>query len=301
MKAQSIGTMTAWCGVCLIQSVMAYDSALSDSATAPELVGDNGDWPAFEAAVDFCTRQVTYGLADNRDPVVTAEAAVEWHGFTFESALVFDTTEWGRDHGGYGNRQGQYQELAFGSGYTHAFSPEDYAFLPTTVELGVNTIYEYHPPVCKERGEANPNTQFINAGVMLPGLWLTPAVSAEVDIDNVNGAVYLAGEVGHSFTLIKSAGGRKSDPLSLSLGAGVGFGNPRRNEYDAGFDAYAFKDVWFSAALEWHLTDRITLTPYVAVYEQLHRRLREAARACIEGETHTSTQVVGGLRLAACF
>ncbi len=301
MKAQSIGKMSAWCGVCLIQSVMADNSALSDSAVTPELAGDNGDWPAFEAAVDFCTRQVTYGLADNRDPIMTAEAAVEWHGFSFESALIFDTTEWGRDHGGYGNRQGRCQELVFGSGYRRVFSPEDYALLPTAVELGVNMIYEYHPPVRKERGEANPNTRFINAGAMLPDLPLAPSVSAEVDIDNENGAFYLAGEIGHSFALIRAAGGRDYTPLALSLGAGLGFGNPKRNACDADFDAYAFKDVWVSASLEWRLSERITLAPYVAVHEQLHRRLREAARARIEGETLASTQVVGGLRLAACF
>lgn len=71
MKAQSIGTVAAWCGVCLIQSVLADSSAAADSAGTPEAaVAASGEEPAFEATLDYCTRQLTYGLVDNRDPIV---------------------------------------------------------------------------------------------------------------------------------------------------------------------------------------------------------------------------------------
>lgn len=301
MKAQSIGTMAAWCGVCLIQSAMADAPASADSAETLLAPSADDAWPVFEAAVDFCTRQLTYGLVDNRDPIVTAEAAAEWHGFTFESAIIFDTTDWGEKHGGYGDRRGKYQELAFGPGYTCAFSPENFRFLPTVVETFVNYIYEYHPPVRKDLGEENPDTQFVNVGAALPDLWLTPALAAEFDVDNEAGAVYLAAEVGHTFALVRTAGGRETDPLSLSLGAGVGLGNPERNECDAEYHRWAFKDAWVSAALEWQITDRVALAPYVAVCEQLTPRLRDAARHAIDGETHSSAQLVGGVRLAASF
>jgi len=257
--------------------------------------------PTFEVSLDYCSRQLTYGLVDNRDPILTADGVAAWGDFSLEVTAIADTTDWGERHGGYGDRTGKYQEFAFGPGYTRLLTPEEASLLPTPLELGARYVYEYHPAVNTSKGESNPDTQFVYLTAALPELWLAPALSAEFDIDNENGAIYLGAEVGHTFALVSAAGGRETDPLSLSLGAGVGFGNPRRNEYDAGFDAYAFKDVWVSAALEWHLNERITLTPYVAVYEQLHRRLREAARACIDGETHTSTQVVGGLRLAACF
>ncbi len=294
--------MAAWCGICMIQSVMADDpvAAMADSAGTLERAAED-DWPAFEVAVDFCTRQLTYGLVDNRDPIVTLEAAAEWHGFTFESAMIFDTTEWGRKHGGYGNRKGEYQEFAFGPGYTRTFASEDYSFLPTAVETFVNYIYEYHPPVRKERDESNPNTQFVNVGAGLPDLWLAPALSAEFDIDNERGAIYLAAEIGHAFALIEAAGGRETDPLSLSVGAGIGLGNAKRNKYDADFDACAFKDVWTSVSLDWNITDHVTLSPYAAAYEQIHPRLRDAARHAIDDETHASAQLIGGLRLAATF
>jgi len=293
--------MAVWCGLCLMQSALADGSAGTGSASAQVPVAETGDNPSFEVAADLCSRHLTYGLVDNRDPVVTAEAALEWRGFTFETALIFDTTKWGERHGGYGNRQGRYQEFAFGPGYVHNLAPDDLRALPTTVELFGNYIYEYHPHVRKSRGEKNPDTQFINVGAALPDLWLTPALSAEFDIDNESGAVYLCAGVGHTFALVSAAGGRETDPLSLSVGAGVGFGNPKRNTYDAEFDAYAFKDIWVSAALEWQLTDHVALTPYVAAYEQLHDRLREAARASSDDETHASAQLIGGVRLAASF
>ena len=295
MKAQSIGMIAACCGICMIQS-----AAAADSAANPELV-EAEDGPSFEVAVDFTSRQLTYGLVDNRDPIVTVEALAEWHGFTFEAAAIFDTTKWGRKHGGYGNRQGKYQELAFGPGYGYAFSPDDFGGLPTTVEVFINYIYEYHPDVRKSRDEENPDTQFINVGFALPDVILAPALSAEFDIDNEMGAIYLAAEIGHSFTLVEAAGDRETDPLALTLGAGVGFGNAKRNRYDAEFDNVAFKDVWASASIEWQITDNIVCCPYVAVYEQIHGHLRDAARYYIEDEKHASTQLIGGVRLAANF
>ena len=302
MKTQSIYKMVACCGLCLMNSALAEGSAVTDSANTHVIaVVEKIEMPSFEMACDFCARQLTYGLVDNRDPIMTLEAVAGWYGVTFETALIFDTTKWGRKHGGYGNREGKYQEFAFGPGYSYAFSPDDVSFLPTTVETFINYIYEYHPQVRKARGEENPNTQFINVGVALPDLWLTPALSAEFDIDNESGAVYLCAEVGHTFVLVSAVGEGETAPLSLSVGAGVGFGNPKRNMYDAEFDSYAFKDVWTSAALEWQITDNIMLSPYVAIYEQLHHRLREAARGYINGETHASTQFIGGIRLAASF
>jgi len=45
----------------------------------------------------------------------------------------------------------------------------------------------------------------------------------------------------------------------------------------------------------------VALTPYVAACEQLSSRLRAAARHAIDGETHSSAQLIGGVRLAASF
>ena len=210
MTAQSIVTSAACCGLCMIQAALADTSATADSAAVESLAAPAEHAPAFEAAADFCSRQLTYGLVDNRDPILTLEALAEWRGFNLWAGAILDTTAWGRKHGGYGNRTGTYQEFAFGPGYVHAFSPDDYARLPTTLELFVNYIYEYHPPVNRWKGEENPDTQFINVGAALPDLWMAPALSAEFDIDNEYGAMYVAAEIGHTFTLIQAAGGARA-------------------------------------------------------------------------------------------
>lgn len=292
---------SAFCVVVGELPVMAESTVKHGPAAMGGVAATAQDDLSFEVAADFCTRQLTYGLVDNRDPILTLGGLAEWNGFTFETAVIFDTTKWGRKHGGYGNRQGKYQEIAFGPGYAHTFTPEEWRRLPTAVEVYLNYIYEYHPPVRKSRGEENPDTQFINVGLTLPDLWIAPWMSAEFDIDNESGAAYLNAGVRHSFTLVKAAGGRETDPLSLTLCGGIGFGNPKRNRYDAGFDAYAVKDAHLSAELEWQITDQLVLSPYVAVYEQLHGRLRHAARHYIDGESHASTQLIGGLRLTAAF
>jgi hypothetical protein len=279
--------MAAWCGICMIQSALA-DSAPDAGLAARE----DGNTPAFEVGAEFTTRQLTYGLVDNRDPIFTLDAAAEWYGFTFEAAAIFDVTKWGRKNGGYGNSQGKWQEIAFGPGYTFAVEP---------FEFFVNYIYEWHPRVQKWKGEENPHTQFINVGAGLPDVFLAPSLSAEFDIRNESGAIYLLAEIGHTFTLVEAAGDRETDPLSLSLGAGVGFGNPKRNKYDAEFDTYAFKDISASVSLDWQINDTFVVQPYVAVYEQLHGRLRDAARHYMDNETHASTQLIGGLRIAASF
>lgn len=296
-----INKCAVFCVLFLVSAVMADSTIKHGPAAMGTVAAETEDDLAVELTLDFCTRQLTYGLVDNRDPILALEGVAEWHGFTFETAVLFDTTKWGRKHGGYGNRQGKYQEIAFGPGYTHTFTPDEYRRLPTSVEVYLNYIYEYHPPVRKNRGEENPDTQFINMGMTLPDLWLAPWLSAEFDIDNECGAVYLNAGVQHTFTLVSAPDGREIDPLSLTLCGGLGFGNPKRNRYDAGFDNYAVKDAHLSAALEWQISDHVVLSPYLAVYEQLHGRLRDASRRYINGETHSSTQLIGGLRLTAAF
>lgn len=257
--------------------------------------------PEFEVSVDLSSRQITYGLVDNRDPIVTAGVLAEWYGFTFLVESIHDLTHWGRKHGGYGNRKFRYQEIAFGPGYVLSFSPDEYEFMPTELELSIDYIYEYHPAVKKWRGEENPNTQFINLGAALPELFLRPALNMELDLGRDRESIYLEAEIGHTFALVGNSEVDEENPLTFSLGAGVGAGNRQRNKNDLDVGIYAFKDVWASAALEWHITEWAMLSPYVLVSEQLHRRLRHEAREYIEDQRHASTQVIWGVSLVMSF
>lgn len=256
---------------------------------------------SLEATVEFATRKLTYGLVDNRDPIFTLEGVAEWHGFTFESSIEFETTSWGRKHGGYGNRKGTFQEVCFGPGYTFTLSDEHISFLPTEIELYANYIYEFHAPIRRPLHDENPNMQFFNFGVELPELWLSPWFTTEVDVGAECGSVYFNTGVQHTFTLIPSCEARENGTLELTVCNGLGFGNPKRNRYDSDFNAFAVKDMHVSLALEWYITDNFMIGPYIAVYEQLHRRVRQEARRYIDGESHASTQVLGGFIMQCSF
>ncbi len=239
----------------------------------------------FGAGIDFTSKQTTYGLIDNDDPIFTPYASIGYGIFSFDVAAIFDTTDWGEKHGGYGDRAWKYQEIAFGPTLTVPLG---------MFELFANYTYEYHPRVKKNRGYENPDTQFINLGVAMPDVLLSPSLSVEVDIVNEPGAAYFLLEIGHTFGLVE-------DCLDLNLSGGIGFGNAKRNRYDADFDSMGFKDISGSVALDWHITPSITLSPYMTASQQLQGRMRDAARGYIEDEKHNSAYVLFGVVLAAEF
>ena len=269
-------------------------------AAPAQLAEEESFWvkPEFEISLDLATRQQTYGLIDNEDPIATLGGVMEWHGFTLEGAAIFDFTDWGAKQGEYGDREHKYQEFAFGPGYGYTLDDSVISGLPTAIEFSMNYIYEHHPDTKKEYGEeTNPDTQFLNFSVGLPDVFLSPTLSCELDIDNEVGAQYYLAEVGHTFTLI---GNEEDSILDLNLSAGIGFGNAKRNRYDAEWDSVGFKDVNATASLAWHVCDNFEISPYVSVFEQLNDHCQDAARDT-DSEHGDHCFVIGGISATATF
>lgn len=256
--------------------------------------------PAFEVAVDFCSREITYGIPDNSDPILTYSGTVDWYGLGAEVNVINDLTRWGEKEGGYGNRRFKYQEINFGPGYTYTLDDSLIPSFPTPLELGLKYIYEWHPPVnhvYRVDGEdGNPDTQFIYFDVALKDLWLKPAIEFEWDIDRDRNALYVNPSIGHDWLLFGS-----DDSPTLEFGAqlGVGFGNARRNEIDADHAESGFKDVNGQLSFAWHLTDWATLSPYFQVSDELTPWMREAAEAADSHGDHL--YFIGGCTLAFHF
>lgn len=242
-----------------------------------------------KASVDFATRKVTYGLVDNRDPVFTLGTAVAWKDFEFGVATVFDTTRWGERHGDYGNRSWRHQEITFRPGYSRSFD----SFLSTQLEIDLGYTYEHHPSVPPGRGYENPPTQRIDASVGLPEIFLSPELTAEIDIMKTPGALYL--HIEGEFPL------KLSESFALEFAIGLGIGDPKRNRFDADVNRWSIKDLGVSFAVLWTPVQWLTISPYAEVYEQLDPALREAARHRVEGETHGSTQLICGLNVVATY
>lgn len=261
---------------------------------------EESNLPSLEIGLDVTSKQVTYGIVDNVDPIFTLSAVSEWNGFTVEVAGIFDTTDQGVENG-YGDREFKYQELDVAIGYTHLFVKDDYSFLPTDIELSGNWTYVYHPAVDSEYydesgKDPNPNTQVLNFSIALPEIFLSPTLSWEIDVDDEHGAQYFLFELGHEFIL---SGTEDESVLSLGLGAGLGVGNAKRNMFDCEKNKSSFKDVSLTASLNWTPCETITISPYITITEQLTSELRDVADESNEG--HGSCFVYGGVSISASF
>jgi hypothetical protein len=271
--------------------------SLLERQEGPEGVAEKkGDAPEFEASLDFCSRQITYGIPDNSEPIATLSGEVSWHGFSFEGNAIYDLTKWGEKHGGYGNRKFKYQEINFGPGYEYTMGDP----LPTPLTLSAKYTYEWHPAADKTRwgdgADPNPDTQFIYLCAGLNELWLKPTVKAEFDIDNEVGAIYLYPTIGHDWLL---AGTGDSPDLEFGVELGLGIGNAKRNRLDADHDEWGFKDVNGTAMLTYHVTGWLSVSPYFQVSEEVTGWMRDAAEEA--DKDGGSLYYIGGCTVAAAF
>lgn len=301
--------MTMACAAALCGGVLADEAKSAKTEEAPATLawapGEGisfGEQPVLSAEVGlaFDSKFMSYGLVDNKDPIITPSAAVtafDW--LTFEVEALFDTTKYGKK-AGYSNRAGRYFELDPGVSVGHAFSPEDYAFLPTTVEFSFGYAYEYHP---RSMGEAGEDTQFLNFELALPDLWVEPTLAFERDIDRDNGT-YVNLELGHTFALIDGAGEDDDPVLAFRPSVAQGVGNTQRTRgYNLADDHGGLMDLCVKGELTWNIGGGVALSGYVAYYDYVFdRTLRHAARAYEgTGRDDTSYHFVGGLALTASF
>ncbi len=266
----------------------ALDRGSPHQALAPEMIVEKEDedslWkPSAGVSLDFCSKQMTYGLIDNDDPIFSPAATIGFGPLSLEAAMIWDLTDYGKT-AGYGDHKGKYQELTFGPVLQHQFGIlEDYI---GALELMGGWVYEFHPHTCLD----TPDTQFVNLGVGLPDVFLRPAMTFELDIDNEDGAIYMTVEIGHTFDLIE-------DVLTFDVGTGLGMGNGTRNKYDFGESDASLKDAWVTAAFRWNITEWLTLTPYITFSTQVDSSNRDVLKA----DGGDADVWYGGINLTAGF
>ena len=307
--------LAAACAATLVPALLpaAPDAAIAPTNTPPPATKEPSPLvPAVGLSLDFCSRQLTYGLADNRDPIVTPGATLTWlDWFNVSAAFILDTTDWGdrnvHPNGpGYGNRAWRYQEFDPGIGLAHSFGPDDWKFLPTMVDFSIGYMYEYHPRFSKSKSDGvngNPDTQFINLGFGLPDLWFEPVLATEFDIDRDHG-IYIQPGIGHTFSLIDARAGEEDSVLDLNIALAQGLGDPARNDSYLGVNRWGLMDSSVVVTLSWRPLPWLTIAPYAGVYEYLFdSKLRDAAREySYGGDPRTdSYNIVGGLAVTASF
>ncbi len=227
---------------------------------------------SFSLALD--SKYLSYGFVDNRDPILTPSAELTFFDtLTVGAEAIFDTTTYGRK-AGYGNRGGKYTELHPWVALGHSFSPDDHAWLPTTIDVSLSYLYEYHPSAKARHGDRDPaaddDSQFLTLEVGLPDVPLEPVVMIERDWMRDDGT-YVNLELGHSFAL--------TETLTLRPSVAQGFGNAQRVKAYADVNKAGLMDTFFKLQLCWFVTDNIELSGYVGWSDFLFdRRIRHAAR-----------------------
>lgn len=258
------------CAAALCGSVYAFAEASADEQAGfnwklgEGVTYDEKPIVSTELAIAFDSKFLSYGLVDNNEPILTPSASMTYFDLvTIGVSSIFDISKYGRK-AGYGDRAFRYQELDPSVGVSHAFSPEDYEWLPTTIECSLEYLYEHHPNVIDD------DTQFLTLSLGLPDLWIAPTLSYERDIDRDDGS-YLLLELSHEFEL--------SETVGFTVTAAQGWGDGKR--VDAYLEAKrpGMMDFSLKGELSWELADGVTLCGYAAYSDYLlDSSLRHRAR-----------------------
>ena len=230
----------------------------------------NAEMPvSFEVGADYASKYVWRGQLLNDDPVVQPSATASWKGFTANVWASIDTTDFAGD-----DEEGKIQEIDYTLGY--AFSPAE------GLDLEVGGIYYDFP------GAGVAGTSEVYASAAASAVPLTPTLTVYYDFDEVDG-FYASAGIGHDLPL--------TDPLTLSLGAAIGWGDSDYNNAYFGVDGSGFSDASISASLTYAVTETFSVSGWVMAVEILDSDLEDAA-STIYSDSDT---IVTGLGVAFSF
>lgn len=263
-------------------------AALCAALAAPAIA--EIELPEVSVGLDYSSKQVTRGLIDNEEGIVTASAAIEWQGFTAEVDGLFNTTDEMKEDG-YDSWDNTEVDYILGYGYT--FGADDYGIF-TDVEVAFDYTYEW------DNGgdfEDNDHVQYLYASVGLPEIFLAPTLAGEWMLDQFHGQYYSL-EFSHGFDLIAGEGEDADPVLALNLSLAQGLANDDYNEDDLEKDFWALRDTTLTATLDWAACEYITVSPYVAYTDTYSGTVRKAAKCDEHGDAH---HFFAGVSVSAAF
>lgn len=296
MKKPSMFMITLLFGL-VAAPVFAADASAGNQA-ATELEETSEGWVfGGSVGIDYCTKQLTYGLIDNPHAIVTPSAALslgneDWFTVELSIEAIFDTTNWGAKDGGYNDRRYKYQELD--PGITLSRTWDTVSWLGSSLDTSINYTYEYHPRACKKPGlYENPDTQWLNLEISAGDFWLIPTFTLEYQLarqgasgeGDGKGGIYATFSLSHEFDV--------GEPLGLSEGVltltptlGIGMGNKDRNRADfadyyeeegKSADNFMFRDGFGTLELAYSPFEGFAIAPYVGFNQQMDSVAKDAA------------------------
>lgn len=269
-----------------------------DAAPPTPLEDESPGW-AFGAKVklDYCSKQLTYGLIDNPQPIFTPSLELsfghaDWFTLALSIDAIFDTTNYGAKEGGYNDRRYKYQELTPGITLSRTWKSAEW--LGSDLETSINYTYEYHPRSCKKPALEweNPDTQWLNLEISAPDYCLVPHIAVEYQLarqgaesgNDGKGAIYATFDVSHTFDLGTRIG-LDEEVITLTPTIGFGVGNKERNACDFGdwyeengksADTFMLRDGFARLDLAITPFENFTLNPYIGCHQQLDSTGRDA-------------------------
>ena len=317
-KALCMMSAAILCGAARAEEPVG-DQEAGEAAEAAEAEEEEAAAVSYEFSLAFDSKYLSYGFVDNNHPILTPSGSItffDW--FSIGAYAIFDITKYGHRHG-YTSRQWQCTEFHPNAEIRHSFGEEDFAWLPTTVELAIGYDYEYVPN-CKHNGTKlyddddnfigydkswDEDTQYWTVEIGLPDLWLEPCFYCEFDTMRDHG-IYMNLEIGHTFDVI-------DDTLTIRPSIAQGWGNAQRIAAYAWTSDYsergysALMDTMVKVEAEWTICDWLSLSGYVGYSDFLFDGgLRDSARRYTENELGNVTwehswNFIAGLALTASF
>ena len=227
-------------------------------------VGKNGPsvalpLPALEA--DFCTRQISRGLPDNTDPIITLSPGIYLYpcGEFVKADFIFNASDIAKEEG---FDAGENTEIDLVVGYDHSFDK--------TTDWDVVFSFDYTCEFDRSGNGDGGHANYIHASAALEDAFLSQEISGEWMLDGIHGQYY---------TLGFSRKFKFDDMLSLSLSFVEGLANDKYNAEDLGCDSWGLRETTILAELEWTVAGGLfTIRPYIAYGDHLNGHFRHAAR-----------------------
>ena len=264
-------------------------AAFADEPAAAELE-EESVLPDVTLGADYCTRQVTRGLPDNTEGIVTLSAALEWEGFKAEVDGIFNATDVAEEDG---FDAGDNTEIDYVLGYSRSLDTDALG----AIELGGDYTYEYD----QGGNEDDDHCQYLHASVGLADVFLSPTLEAEWMLDSIHGQYYDL-KLSHAFELVEAREGEEDPVLALELSLVEGLANNKYNADDLGCDSWGFRETTLMAELAWRPCANALVKPYVAYSDHLNGHFRHPAHYYADEEAkHSVAQLYGGIAVEFAF
>lgn len=193
--------------------------------------------PSVEAGFGYRTAKIEYGMVESDESVFDYEIELDWYGLVGGLEVCHDLT-------GINRRRGRANELESFLGYEYALG--DFKAKAAYVNKSV-------------RVQGEPDTQEVELEFAYLTPWVTPVFSIACDTHAAAGALYGTVGLSHEWTLCEG--------VNLITVGGIGFGNPRHNDWCFARDSWAFREIHLGVELEIELCEHVKLVSGLDLYD----------------------------------